>query len=993
MSDRVIKALEFGTLPKFIFKLSHEDFYRNYEADVVSFGFGNPKSVVYEQINPNAEVPLELSDEDIFKFYILSNIAFLNFIGQTPAAVEYAILDFKLDVEESRVFSDLVFKIHGDERERAAIINEIIYERKDFAETTREVRSQYDELQAVRPWSATQLKEVSKNIIYSLVINNSVLGLFDKIVPSAKLPLVTVSNYYKKYKGYDGLIEYPDGDDELLMFIDELRISFKRAADSFLKPTYTVILPDDKNVFGSLDDFIQIETKTFIEDVVNLSFTMRPDEPLGVRLNKFIWADLIMNTVISSDFVLDESARATKYFSTIYMWWLRGDERISFQLSEVMKFNATLKTNETVIDVKVFNIRDKKEHINDFIKMLARALGYYELAAPRIVKEYNLLLSEPIDIEIVETGAPKIRLKNISDIFVADYPRLCQFMPEIVDRDEAAALEEKKYQVMSFPKDTEDPFLFSCSNQPQRPFVGLKTNTLSNKQKYPFVPCCYKQDHRAKKSNYRRYYEGGDEDTKIDISRILSTDKLVKFTQTGYLPADIETYFKAIGEPRPRRRGVVRTSGSIIDCILSKVDPTHASKKEGARSDQVKAVRRTISADILNFATCRQETWNMPIERAQEVFYDTEAFIDAAAFYSLLELYFACRLVVFTRDGFKQPYHMDGYLRIARSIKWPVILVYENKGSRTERLDYPQYELIENVPSLEKVYDDYTSSLVTWRINNGMLAPLESTDEKQTVDFEDIDSQMLNIHGKAVALNLLTSDGILTFYLFEPLPPARIKISTLVYPSREYSEGFVDLDGIGTVKGYFIGGDDGSVMSQFITTRKRALNVVEQAKYIYSKYGAIRFNYTSKEVPYDKWVQDDRLDVPNRVAADRIMYVVKLFEKQDPNRYRDYKDLKYIPYSFTSILDFTRYPDVLIGETGDETESEVPFVIDEPRGQNALFVEINRRVFFCTKVADIPASVPVSIYVWKTRQVLEMPGSLFSIMASDEHFYKMQMVK
>lgn len=992
MTERALKAIEFNTLPEFIFKMKHEPFYRNFESDITTFGFENPKNVVYGQINPNAELPLDLSDSDIFKFYILSNVNFLNFIATSD--YKLAILSFGLSESEARLFDDIFFQIHGDQKMRADLINEIIYEREEFRQSMLEKKTEYDELTESKPWNILKQTEISKNIIYELEINNTLLGIFDSIVTDSEMPLVTCSNYYKKYRGYQGLIEYPESKKELLIFINGIRILFREETVDFLRPIYTVILPVEQDIFRVLSKFINIKTIKPKGNVLNLEFSMGTDVPVSLHLNKVIWAEICMNSILSDNFAIDESERASKQYMSIYSWWIKDKNRVSFQLREDMQFNSLLKRQEYSIVARVYNIPEDRGHVEEFQSYLVKALGYYYAVAARLAKVYNELLSQPILLDIVnEKDKQKVRLKNISsEIFVAGYPRMCQFTPSVVSLEEKIVLEDEGFHIMHFPKDSPRSLLFSCAAQKQHIFPGLKVNRLANKDSYPLVPCCFKEDQREKKSYYKQYYQG-EQRAKPEVSRILLTEKLVKFSQLGKLPADINSYLSSLGDTRARRQGVLHDKGSIIDCILESIDKSHRKKSEVARRKTLYEIRKSIETYYFNY--CRQETITITLDDSISIFRNIEEFIDVSMYYTLLEKLFHCRLVVFSRSDFKRPYFVNGFVHATFSTTWPVVIVYENFGSKTERLDYPQYELIETRADPERVYADYMSSFITWKIRKSRLIPYSNdSDEKETIHPSSLESQILDVNGKVAAINVKIGNQVRTFYLFDHCPPLGVPITLDLFHSDSYTEECLEIQGLGIIKGYFTSsGDKNSILEQFIQTRTQAKALIEQAKYLYSKFGQINFKEVAQpNIPTNSWLTTNSLEV-NQNSAERVMYVVKLFETQRPAELRDFSKLSFIPYSFDSILDFTQRPNCDIGETGTELVSGADFKLDSPRGQERLFIKADDEVFFCSRVSKIPDNIAVRVFFWKTREVLVMPEHEADLLFAGQFVYQMQKIR
>jgi len=202
---------------------------------------------------------------------------------------------------------------------------------------------------------------------------------------------------------------------------------------------------------------------------------------------------------------------------------------------------------------------------NQFVKIFTLLMQYYvreKAETERLflgyIPELNQQIegAKPIEITVKptkgrkKTGDSKIeRLKEVGpDLFVSGYARKCQciFQPIAIPPDEIDAWKnntflykevERQRQIMSFPPDN-PKWNFVCPND-SAPFPGVKMNKdLSNKDTYPCVPCCFKDDQMDPKvfSNYNECFRGKkkkEEATQTKETHKIKTDKIIPSGRFG----------------------------------------------------------------------------------------------------------------------------------------------------------------------------------------------------------------------------------------------------------------------------------------------------------------------------------------------------------------------------------------------------------------------------------------------------------------------------
>ena len=995
MTERVVKAIEYFSLPQFVYKEKEDSEWKNYLADSVYLPLINPISWA-KDINKTAVERLLATNEELFTYFLLGNRA-LDIFLQT-GTVDTLILTLGLNEKEIRLFENLYTRIRLDPQERDQIIYESISEREEFKAHYLSEVQEYKALETSIPWSITSFTETSKSAVYSAQINNNLLGIFNHIVPTEDVPLLSTSMYYKKLKEYMGIIEYPDEPNILFVYIDGIRITIKDVTTSFVNPMYEITMMENAVIYKKLLALLAPREIHLQEHVLNGSFSLLPIAVEPIDFNKTVLSDIVMNNAIFSDeFAIDEHIRATKYQSTLYITWFHEADKIAVTLASYAQLNPITNKMDYGVVARVSNISQRRNLIEKLAARIATLLGYYQTMAPIIAAEYNMLLSQPIDLSIKKTDKP-LQLKHIAtDLFPQGYSRACQFKPRIVTDTEEAKNIEEKFQVMFFPKDVPNPFLFACDQHEQHVYPGLRINHLANKAQYPYLPCCYKQDQRKKSSNYMAYY--GDAPVTIpapvQATRFLITDKIVKFNQTGKLPQKLEDFFKLVGSPRAIRRGVPRSPSSILDCILCYTKDKFKEKTEQERLKFIGTIRNVFgkSASEVNLLLCKQETWNLTTEQVKNILSESTKFIDASLFFAFLEQTFQCRLVVFTKDDFKPPYYNHGYIHHPTSGTWPIVILYENIGGEAQHAEYPQYELVENIQNTQAIYDLYLQSFVNYTIYNGQAIELQYVDIPSTFK-TDIKEQFIDAYGKVYALNVRTTEykDDVTFFLDLPIAPLKKPLATRVYYTH-----YGPYKGVLNVNGQNISGifkqDESkqSVLEDYIFIRKQVKLMMENAKYIKSIRDAIQYKINPQKVTYSdkQWMSNKKLVIPNELLSEKLNFGLKVFGNHHKEILNDYKNLSYIPYKYENILDFNKDSKYIVAESGHYLPQESNTYIRP--NMTSFFVKIGIQLYFCNVLPSLPSDIPFTLYVYETQTILKSESNL-DILLYDKQYYKMDKV-
>ena len=438
-----------------------------------------------------------------------------------------------------------------------------------------------------------------------------------------------------------------------------------------------------------------------------------------------------------------------------------------------------------------------------------------------LIKEKNATITGDVGKALPTASQTRIQRLQVEakHIFVDGYARICQAprQPEIVTREEAERISQETFpdrktsqpihrQYMLFPpnefyvrdgprvvKQTLPPgtpqYYFVCPNE-EHPFPGVKLNTLrENRDVYPYVPCCSKNDQMDVKSNsfYNEFIRGKIKKRKSTQKQthIIHTEKSLTFGRIGDLSQTLETLLSEAGGKKLVRYGTLRSPSSLLHCVLTalshenvphvlpELDGRYLAMSEEDKEEYAGKVRRIIASTILP-SVMQQEMWD--VSDASRQLADPEVFLDPSKFYRALEEFFNINLYVFIPGEDKQhvfevPRNKACHLRPYRDRR--TVLILKHRGAPSEALDRPQCELVCDFRPKESdtkfprdkdfvfffgrainelVYGAFYSTylLVAWEFDPTLTArdnPYVRVDY-QALFSNQIDAQILDIYGK-----------------------------------------------------------------------------------------------------------------------------------------------------------------------------------------------------------------------------------------------------
>jgi hypothetical protein len=267
------------------------------------------------------------------------------------------------------------------------------------------------------------------------------------------------------------------------------------------------------------------------------------------------------------------------------------------------------------------------------------------------VIEYNLknktIMEKKVrqlDIHARAGGASNLLLDlqaKAPEIFVTKYARECMknMQPVILEESEVDDFEAqtfidkegntKNYKTMKF-----DKYILGCPH-PHAPYVGLKINKkLSNKEEFPYIPCCYIEDQTQKNTAYRKSLNN--ENTEISNAYVSSSAKAQAEGRIAQLPYLLVNMLSEYDNGLYHRRGTLLGPNSFISAVAYAMGDDR----------DVYAIR----ADLLNKvnpAVCGQQMWDYSIDDIIGLVNDNDMYLDPLKTYRILEEYYNINIYMF----------------------------------------------------------------------------------------------------------------------------------------------------------------------------------------------------------------------------------------------------------------------------------------------------------------------------------------------------------
>lgn len=287
------------------------------------------------------------------------------------------------------------------------------------------------------------------------------------------------------------------------------------------------------------------------------------------------------------------------------------------------------------------------------------------------LKFYEQYINLKVKVDVFENQVFKDK-ENIlklqaPEIFLSNYSRLCNKPPIVVEDG------VESETILKFPIYGEsEPKLYSCP-YPDYKYPGLRENTkLTNKNIYPFVPCCY-QRPQLKSKNYKMYYNQESYEQRINAGEIGKSLKILSPERLGTLPPKIDKLLNYTTGIKFYRYGIV---GGLTSCLnlLNKVTGNQTTEK----NIRLELAKR---AEL-----CKGEFNSLTTKEISKKIMDPKTYISPRYFKGALEDYYQLSYILFSKDKDDFSTYPNRFVRFICPLKKKVIFMIEHEESEHTEL-------------------------------------------------------------------------------------------------------------------------------------------------------------------------------------------------------------------------------------------------------------------------------------------------------------------
>lgn len=683
-------------------------------------------------------------------------------------------------------------------------------------------------LDSVSPVSFSPFELDHIQFSFEFDIDLSLERLFNSIETSAQVPFVVMTNEGKSvFKIFRDFRVNPDWleirvENALLMKVDSELEDLKPLTLPFKKFTNAAFSSENGQVFTTMDTNIGsrfLPKDKFIERTLSaVKHVKWPQAKMNDNLvvayysipfqcmDPAIFSELVMNNLTFNSIVaIDESIKASKTTSSIYLHRLDSSETVNLVMKHTIKHNqfGMINIGEPYIRCRLKTTDSSL--IVSLQTLVGKLFGLYNSLLDETVEEYQNVIPSfrPVKCNKKPVVAPTKLTTIVPEIFFPTYSRICAHGPKLVDPKDETAMTTTGKQILKFPIKGEvwkgvpvETRTYFCPTDKHK-FVGLRENTLANKTTFPYIPCCFAQDQTEKAGSlYRKYYFDETEakrDRKLQETVALKR-RILEKNDTEVLPPNLQKLFSTL-DPDPTvqylRIGITRTKHSSVEAILLGME------QFAYKTTRATTIANKVSKEVNRMKTeafamaAKQELYDYSIQEILKLIESSD--LRPSRFVRMLEVAFLCNIFILhsSEDD------IDGSLLIPRHTKYylknkpsrETFLLFEHRGTDPE--DYPQVELVARTKGgnflpgdqvVENLFSFFNS--MTACVINGI-----TTVTKKIKNFP-IESQSVDSFGKCRILNV--KDSPVVTLVTDPIPPfAAIQLKRIHRVSSQEAHAFL----------------------------------------------------------------------------------------------------------------------------------------------------------------------------------------------------------
>lgn len=372
---------------------------------------------------------------------------------------------------------------------------------------------------------------------------------------------------------------------------------------------------------------------------------------------------------------------------------------------------------------------ESRDVLEQFILVFKLLLEYYIIERNSINEIYNEYLGEininPVKETVNLKRGRKSKNGNLQklkeqapEIFVSAFATKCQANahPDILTKEEKEQYEAEGKQTIEFPinpEPGEKQYTIGCpgtKNAGEKIFayVGVFRNPFEeNNLKFPYLPCCYQRDHLNRpKSAWTEYKSGATTKatTGAKADKKLITNKILAEGGTGFLPKSINEILSEYkqGSFEFSRYGSIRSPSSFIHSVLFAIGDRDYLKMDPNKKEKYVIKARKWMRDNIYPGLVKQQMYDYEDDEILNYVADENQFLDPNLVYRAVEELFEVNIYTFATpppgddggSGEMEVPRFSNFLCKAHNPKRPTILLLRSWGSTSNKLKYPQVELI-----------------------------------------------------------------------------------------------------------------------------------------------------------------------------------------------------------------------------------------------------------------------------------------------------------
>ncbi|UNH60690.2 putative structural protein [Scale drop disease virus] len=567
----------------------------------------------------------------------------------------------------------------------------------------------------------------------------SIYNLFDQIKPSKYTPHIQTDKFFKTRFNFipsKKWIETKTADNTIVVKYNPETVGVRQLNDPYQTYYEAEIYRDGLAKIDIPVGHRYVNKQTCIERAFN-GFTLKQHRQhllictSSIRTNNLYdpmtFTDFIMNDKYTSrTFSINESNIAHRQRPIVYITFNDTKQLIGLSLIKDI-INLKFKVvNQTTLDF-----------LFQCLSIMWHRYSTYRQECITFYKRYGI---DPVSTLLIESNAPLTdasggTLRDYEpDVFIPKYSRHCLHLPRVVNDHEAREIRDSygEEYVMEWPLYGETTKRFyACTHNPNEPFPGVRPNALAtNKDKYPFVPCCFKVNQYTKKTGgLTKYMKGVIQHQQIE-------SPIVVEEQVTAVPDNIK---QLLGP----------------DITLQSVDQSHVSFFHCLNIPMGRVMEIINTPDHPAIIACYQELYTL-MPKFDDTIVDEFISVDCKGvlmgefFYRIAEYILDMPVYLFDRTGFIIPPHRLVHLKFTPEQQYALCVYNDGKN---------QYSLITNVSyTASEIHDMFIDACN--QFENGK--PMARIPYIKTVNAQQIDR-----YGKCRRVRL--TDG--TIQHVKPCPP------------------------------------------------------------------------------------------------------------------------------------------------------------------------------------------------------------------------------